>query len=115
MEGLDLQINEILEEEYIAYSEKLEKALNKGADQMKVYLERASPKDQGEFEKSWKIKKEKGKRHLSNSKMVDSPNGKIPLANVLEYGNDENHAFIRKTFDSHKSNILTIIKNEIGG
>ena len=101
IDDLAISIEEILDK----YSDKIFFVTEEGLeDAEKVLinnLKAASPKDTGEFAKSWKGKGKKYKlrRYVGNTKMVDGKKGSIPLSNILEYSTVRGKPFIKSTYE----------------
>ena len=101
IDDLAVSIEELLDdysdEIYFATEEGLEKAEKVLINNLKA----ASPKDSGDFAKSWKGKGKKYKlrRYVGNTKMVDGKKGPIPLSNILEYSTVRGKPFIKSTYE----------------
>jgi hypothetical protein len=101
IDDLAISIEEILDK----YSDKIFFVTEEGLeDAEKVLinnLKAASPKDSGEFAKSWKGKGKKYKlrRYVGNTKMVEGKKGFIPLSNILEYSTVRGKPFIKSTYE----------------
>ena len=101
IDDLAVSIEEILDD----YSDEIYFATEEGLnDAEKILIENlkaASPRDRGDFAKSWKGKGKKYKlrRYVGNTKMVDGKKGPIPLSNILEYSTTHGKPFIRKTYE----------------
>jgi hypothetical protein len=101
IDDLAISIEEILDK----YSDKIFFVTEEGLeDAEKVLinnLKAASPKDSGEFAKSWKGKGKKYKlrRYVGNTKMVEGKKGFIPLSNILEYSTVRGKPFIKDTYE----------------
>lgn len=110
----DNLFNEYLQESF----ENRQQALNEAANFMQKKFEEAAPSNTGEYKSSFVKKSYKDSVYIGNSKTVSGKGSdgryrdKIPLANILEYG-DCPH--IRQAFDSNKNQMLNIIKKNIGG
>ena len=109
------ELKDILNE----YSRELyankEEALDKASDFMLEALERNSPVDTGEFQRSWlRTDKYKGVRYIGNSAVggKNKYNYNIPLSNLIEFSS-KGKPFIRRTFDENKEEIIRIIKGEL--
>lgn len=113
-DALDDLLNDFLKESF----ETRQNALQAGAEFMKEKMEIAAPKDTGEYASSFTVKKNNNANYIGNSVTVSGKgrDGRyrenIPLANILEYG-DNPH--IRQTFDNNKNQMFEIIKNNLGG
>ncbi len=97
-----------------AVKTSLNRGLDKAAEYLKGKLEENSPDDlktkSKKYKNSWKINRRyKNMRIVFNSKMVNSPEGEIPLSNILETHNPH----MRKTFDDCVDECADIILNEI--
>jgi hypothetical protein len=101
IDDLAVSIEEILEE----YSDEIFFATEEGLDEAEKVLiknlEEASPKESGDFAKSWKGKGKKYRlrRYVGNTKLVDGKKGPIPLSNILEYSTVRGKPFIKKTYE----------------
>lgn len=101
IDDLAVSIEELLDD----YSDEIYFATEEGLEAAEKILiknlKEASPKDTGEFAKSWKGKGKKYKlrRYVGNTKMVDGKKGPIPLSNILEYSTVRGKPFIRKTYE----------------
>lgn len=101
IDDLAVSVEELLDD----YSDEIYFATEEGLnDAEKVLIENlkaASPKDSGDFAKSWKGKGKKYKlrRYVGNTKMVDGKKGHIPLSNILEYSTIHGKPFIRRTYE----------------
>lgn len=109
------ELKEILNE----YSRELyankEEALDKASDFMLEALERNSPVDTGEFQRSWlRTDKYKGVRYIGNSAVggKNKHGYNIPLSNLIEFSS-KGKPFIRRTFDENREKIVEIIKGEL--
>lgn len=103
-----------------------QKAVQAGAEVLRDRLAENSPRDTGEFAKSWTIKdKYPNVRYVGNTKTAKGSvnergkDGKInrkrenvPLANVLEY-KEGGKPFIRMTADAAEPEIFNAIKRTI--
>ncbi|WMJ23457.1 hypothetical protein RBG61_01965 [Paludicola sp. MB14-C6] len=92
----------------------LNRGLDKAAEYLKGKLEQNSPDDKKtkskKYKRQWKINRRyKNMRILYNAKMVNSPDGEIPLSNILEIQSPH----MRKTFDDCADELADIILNEI--
>ena len=101
IDDLEIAIEDILDD----YSDDIyfltEEGLNEAEKVLIENLKAASPKDSGDFAKSWKGKgkKYKFRRYVGNTKMVEGKKGKIPLSNILEYSTVHGKPFIKKTYE----------------
>lgn len=101
IDDLAVSIEELLDD----YSDEIYFATNEGLDEAEKVLiknlKAASPKNTGEFAKSWKGKGKKYKlrRYVGNTKMVDGKKGSIPLSNILEYSTVRGKPFIKDTYE----------------
>jgi hypothetical protein len=101
IDDLAVSIEELLDD----YSDEIYFATNEGLDEAEKVLiknlKAASPKNTGEFAKSWKGKGKKYKlrRYVGNTKMVDGKKGPIPLSNILEYSTVRGKPFIKSTYE----------------
>lgn len=101
IDDLAVSIEELLDD----YSDEIYFATNEGLDEAEKVLiknlKAASPKNTGEFAKSWKGKGKKYKlrRYVGNTKMVDGKKGSIPLSNILEYSTIRGKPFIKDTYE----------------
>lgn len=112
--ALDELLNDFLKESF----ETRRNALQAGAEFMKEKMEISAPKDTGEYASSFVVKKYNNTSYIGNSSTVSGKGrdgryrDKIPLANILEYGNQPH---IRQTFDNNKNQMFETIKNKLGG
>lgn len=93
---------------------QLRRGLDKAAERLKQELEERSPDNPktktNKYKKSWKINRRyKFMRVLHNTKMVDSPEGEIPLSGILEI--EKPH--MRKAYDDIVDELTDIILDEI--
>lgn len=101
IDDLEIAIEDLLDD----YSDDIyfltEEGLNEAENVLIENLKNASPKDTGEFAKSWKGKGKKYKlrRYVGNTKMVEGKKGPIPLSNILEYSTTHGKPFIKKTYE----------------
>ena len=111
---LDNLFNEYLQSSF----EKRQKALAEASDFMQKKLEDSAPIDTGKYKSSFIKKIYKNSVYIGNYRTVSGKGkdgryrDKIPLSNILEYGNKPH---IRQAFDSAKNQMLNIIKNNLGG
>lgn len=110
-EELIAMAKEFNEENY----ELRQKAIQAGAEVFKGAIERASPRDSGEFAQGWVIASYPDRRYVGNTKTVSGGGKKsIPLSNVLEYSEKSPHrGLIRKCFDENEADIFAAIKKTI--
>lgn len=112
--ALDELLNDFLKESF----ETRQNALQAAAEFMRDKMVVAAPKDTGEYASSFVIKKYNNTNYIGNSVTVSGKGrdgryrDKIPLANILEYG-DQPH--IRQTFDNNKNQMFETIKTKLGG
>jgi len=101
IDDLAVSIEELLDD----YSDEIYFATEEGLEAAEKILiknlKEASPKNTGEFAKSWKGKGKKYKlrRYVGNTKMVDGKKGSIPLSNILEYSTVRGKPFIKITYE----------------
>lgn len=114
IDDLEIAIEDILDD----YSDDIyfltEEGLNEAEKVLIENLKEASPKDSGEFAKSWKGKGKKYKlrRYVGNTKMVEGKKGPIPLSNILEYSTVRGKPFIKDTYEKSIPEMRdAIIKN----
>ncbi len=118
LKDLPNEIDNLFNEYLQASFEHRQKALSEAADFMEKKLEEAAPQNTGEYKSSFVKKTYKDSIYIGNSKTVSGKGkdgryrDKIPLSNILEYGNKPH---IRQAFDSAKNQMLNIIKNNLGG
>lgn len=111
------ELKPILDEYTETLQSVKEDALDKASDYLIDCLEAASPVGKTQtLKRSWMKKtKYRGVRYIGNTAVSSTPNkyGQgIPLTNLLEYSYKGN-PFIRKTFESNKEKIVSIIKENI--
>lgn len=114
--NLELAIAEILEEYGDIIFKATEKGLTAGEKILINNLKADSPKDSGEYAKSWKSKgkKYKLKRYVGNTKTVKGKSGDVPLSNILEYSTKSPHqGLIKRTYESSLSQIAQAMVNDI--
>ncbi|MFR1531965.1 MAG: HK97 gp10 family phage protein [Christensenellales bacterium] len=126
LEDYQAELDKILTDFLHANFDARQKAVQAGAEVLRGKLEQASPRDTGEFAKSWKIKEQyPNVRYVGNTKTAKGTvnergaDGKIkrkrenvPLSNVLEY-KEGGKPFIRATADAAESEIFAAIKRTI--
>ncbi len=113
--NLEVEISKIMEEYGDVIFQTTNKAMAAGEKVLIKNLKDASPKDSGEFAKSWKGKgkKYKLKRYVGNTTMVKAKGKEIPLSNILEYSTTRGKPFIAKTYESSVKDIARAIVDEI--
>lgn len=112
---IDKAIGDILEEYADLTFKVTDKSLDAGAKVLIKNLKAASPKDSGEFAKSWKQgKKYKLKRYVGNTRMVNGKKGEVPLSNILEYSTGKKaRPFIKRTHENSVNEIANAIIEEV--
>lgn len=104
IDNLQIAVEDILRE----YGDVVYKATDDGLKEAEKVLVNnlkvASPVGKtGEYAKSWRGKKGKGKkslrRYVGNTKMVPGKNGEVPLSNILEYSPIRGKPFIKRTYE----------------
>lgn len=116
IDNLEVAVAEILKE----YGDIIYKATEEGltaAEKVLINnLKISSPKNTGNYAKSWKSKgkKYKLKRYVGNTKMVKGRKDEIPLSNILEYSTNSPHqGLIKKTYLESIDEMAQAIVNEI--
>ena len=114
--NLEVAIADILRE----YGDVVYKATEEGltaAEKVLIKnLKANSPKDKGEYAKSWKGKGKKYKlrRYVGNTKTVKNKSGEIPLSNILEYATKSPHqGLIKRTYESSINQMAAAVVAEI--
>ncbi len=124
---LEVEIADILKDYGDVVFKATDEALGAGEKVLIKNLKSASPKDSGEYKKSWKGtgKKYKLKRFVGNTKVITekikykrkkSKTGykETPLSNILEYSPTSPHqGLIKRTYESSANEIANAIVNEI--
>lgn len=116
IDNLELAIAEILEGYGDIIFKATEKGLTAGEKILINNLKADSPKDSGNYAKSWKSKgkKYKLKRYVGNTKTVKGKSGDVPLSNILEYSTKSPHqGLIKRTYESSLSQIAQAMVNDI--
>lgn len=115
--AIDEAIGEVTDEVRAA----VDRGLDRAALHMKQALESATPIDDGETRRSWKVDfKYKNVRYINNTATrpktpgdkITSGDGEIPIVNLLEFGK-KGHPFVRKTVQAEQAKAIDIIKEEI--
>lgn len=114
--NLEIAIADILRE----YGDVIYKATEEGltaAEKVLIKnLKADSPKDKGEYAKSWKGKGKKYKlrRYVGNTKTVKNKSGEIPLSNILEYATKSPHqGLIKRIYESSIDQMAAAVVAEI--
>lgn len=114
--NLEVAIADILRE----YGDVIYKATEEGltaAEKVLIKnLKADSPKDKGEYAKSWKGKGKKYKlrRYVGNTKTVKNKSGEIPLSNILEYATKSPHqGLIKRIYESSIDQMAAAVVAEI--
>lgn len=119
MKGIDpgdlqLEIEKILRDYGELVYQATEKGLGAAQSVLIKNLKSASPKDAGEFSKSWKAKRYKLMRFVGNTKKVTNKKGdEIPLSNILEYSPVRGKPFIKRTYENSMKEMADAIISEI--
>lgn len=111
------ELKDVLREVQDELLEKREIALDKASDYFLEKVEQATPVKTGKLRDSWlRTYKYKGVRYVGNSADSKTLNSSgsyyIPLANLVEFSKN-GKPFIRRTFEENKSEIISIIKEEL--
>lgn len=116
IDNLSIEIEKILRNYGDLVFQATEKGLTAGEKVLIRNLKRESPKDSGEYAKSWKGKgrKYKLKRYVGNTKMVKGKKREIPLSNILEYSTKSKYyGLIKTTYLESTEEIAQAIIDEI--
>lgn len=114
--NLEIAIADILREYGDLVYQATEEGLTAAEKVLINNLKANSPKDKGEYAKSWKGKGKKYKlhRYVGNTKTVPGKSGEIPLSNILEYSSKSKHqGLIKKTYDLSINEMATAVVAEI--
>ncbi len=107
-----VNFGELLAEILGEYTEKVDKAIEEGADEAAaIFIKHAaavSPVKTGEYRNSWTTNESKGryKRYVGNAKTVAGKKGAVPLINILEYSTVRGNPHVKKAVNESKSEIL---------
>jgi hypothetical protein len=114
--NLEVAIADILREYGDVVYQATEEGLTAAEKVLINNLKANSPKDKGEYAKSWKGKGKKYKlrRYVGNTKMVPGKSGEIPLSNILEYSSKSPHqGKIKRTYEESINEMAAAVVAEI--
>jgi hypothetical protein len=114
--NLEAAIADILREYGDVVYQATEEGLTAAEKVLINNLKANSPKDKGEYAKSWKGKGKKYKlrRYVGNTKMVPGKSGEIPLSNILEYSSKSPHqGLIKRTYEESINEMAAAVVAEI--
>ena len=114
--NLEVAIADILREYGDVVYQATEEGLTAAEKVLINNLKAGSPKDKGEYAKSWKGKGKKYKlhRYVGNTKTVPGKSGEIPLSNILEYATKSPHqGLIKRTYESSINQMAAAVVAEI--
>ncbi len=115
--NLEIAIADILREYGDVVYQATEEGLTAAEKVLINNLKANSPKDKGEYAKSWKGKGKKYKlrRYVGNTKTVKGKNNDtIPLSNILEYATKSPHqGQIKRTYESSINQMAAAVVAEI--
>ena len=114
--NLEVAIADILREYGDVVYQATEEGLTAAEKVLINNLKASSPKDKGEYAKSWKGKGKKYKlrRYVGNTKMVPGKSGEIPLSNILEYSSKSPHqGKIKQTYEESINEMAAAVVAEI--
>lgn len=114
--NLEVAIADILREYGDVVYQATEEGLTAAEKVLINNLKASSPKDKGEYAKSWKGKGKKYKlrRYVGNTKTVPGKSGEIPLSNILEYSSKSPHqGKIKQTYEESINEMAAAVVAEI--
>lgn len=115
--NLEVAIADILREYGDVVYQATEEGLTAAEKVLINNLKADSPKDKGEYAKSWKGKGKKYKlrRYVGNTKTVKGKNSDtVPLSNILEYASKSPHqGLIKRTYDASIEEMAAAVVAEI--
>jgi hypothetical protein len=114
--NLEVAIADILREYGDVVYQATEEGLTAAEKVLINNLKANSPKDKGEYAKSWKGKGKKYKlrRYVGNTKTVKNKSGEIPLSNILEYATKSPHqGLIKRIYESSIDQMAAAVVAEI--
>jgi hypothetical protein len=114
--NLEVAIADILREYGDVVYQATEEGLTAAEKVLINNLKANSPKDKGEYAKSWKGKGKKYKlrRYVGNTKTVQGKSGEIPLSNILEYSSKSPHqGKIKQTYEESINEMAAAMVAEI--
>lgn len=114
--NLEVAIADILREYGDVVYQATEEGLTAAEKVLINNLKANSPKDKGEYAKSWKGKGKKYKlrRYVGNTKTVQGKSGEIPLSNILEYSSKSPHqGKIKRTYEESINEMAAAMVAEI--
>ena len=115
--NLEIAIADILRDYGDVVYQATEEGLTAAEKVLIKNLKANSPKDKGEYAKSWKGKGKKYKlqRYVGNTKTVEGKSSdSIPLSNILEYSSKSPHqGLIKRVYDSSIDEMANAIVSTI--
>lgn len=115
--AIDEAIGEVTDEVRAA----VDRGLDRAALHMKQALESATPIDDGETRRSWKVDfKYRNVRYINNTATrpkkpgdgITNGTGEIPIVDLLEFSK-KGKPFVRRTVQAEQAKVIEIIKEEI--
>jgi hypothetical protein len=115
--NLEIAIADILRDYGDVVYQATEEGLTAAEKVLIKNLKANSPKDKGEYAKSWKGKGKKYKlqRYVGNTKTVEGKSSdSIPLSNILEYSSKSPHqGLVKRVYDSSIDEMANAIVSTI--
>lgn len=111
--NIELDIAKFIDDISKTVNEQLNKGLDNAAEKYLSALSENSPsskRNRNKYKSSWKVSRRyHNMRIIHNTKKVDSPNGKIPLVNILE----PEGRFAQDLLEKMRPELTDIILNEL--